>query len=209
MTKSKNIQKKHEDFIGKKINHLTVTSEFEMREVGKTRKHNRKYIKCICDCGNETWLTLTYINNGHAKSCGCLKGNNWKYKDAKLYDRWQNMVYRCTKEDHKSYEYYKQRGICEEWKNSFDKFAEWSYANGYKEELTIDRIDNSKGYFPDNCRWVTWDIQNSNKDNRIRIEYEGELYSLKELSELTGIPYKTLSARYYKWDMEKFIKKLK
>lgn len=75
------------------------------------------------------------------------------------------MIDRCDNPKNKKYHLYGGRGItvCEEWKNSFPAFHEWAIANGYSDELSIDRIDNDKGYSPDNCRWATITEQNRNR----------------------------------------------
>lgn len=68
--------------------------------------------------------------------------------------------------------------------------------NGYTEELTIDRIDNDKGYLPNNCRWITFGEQQANKRNTIFIEYNGERRCLRTLCIELGLPYKTIHRRY-------------
>ena len=75
------------------------------------------------------------------------------------------MKTRCYNPQSKTYHYYGGRGvtICDEWINNFQAFQNWAIANGYSEDLTIDRIDNDKGYSPDNCRWATWHEQRINQ----------------------------------------------
>lgn len=203
MTKSLGLRKNYKKCIGQKFNHLTITEEFKFSEHDKTQR----IVKCKCDCGNDTWALFSNVTKGHTKSCGCINGHNWKYKDTKLYDRWYNMRERCYNPKHPSYELYNTLGICDEWRDDFDAFAEWSYNNGYNEDLSLDRIDNYKGYSPDNCRWTTWDVQCNNKRKTIRIDYHGTLYTLNELSELTGIKRKTLSHHYYNGTIQKRLEK--
>ena len=86
-------------------------------------------------------------------------------KHVLLYYTWQGMKSRCYRKTHKKYVHYGARGIsvCNEWRNDFRAFCEWSLAHGYRQGLSIDRIDNDSGYCPDNCRWTTYSVQNSNK----------------------------------------------
>ena len=82
-----------------------------------------------------------------------------------LYYTWGSMNARCTRMTHPKYKHYGARGItvCNEWSNDFRAFCEWSLAHGYRQGLSIDRIDNDSGYSPDNCRWTTYSVQNRNK----------------------------------------------
>ena len=79
-------------------------------------------------------------------------------------------------------------------------FYNWSLDNGYNDSLTIDRIDNSKGYSPENCRWVTKEEQQRNKTNNVYVEYNGEQYCLRNLCTMLNFPYKTAHRRYIRWN---------
>ena len=70
--------------------------------------------------------------------------------------------------------------MCDQWKNNFLSFREWSIANGYDKKLTIDRIDNNKGYSPENCRWSTMKQQANNRRNSHFITYNGEKRTISE-----------------------------
>lgn len=91
----------------------------------------------------------------------------------KLYHRWIDIKRRCLDNRRAMYKYYGAKGItiCDEWKNDFMIFYTWSIDNGYKENLQIDRIDNNKGYSPDNCRWVT---SSENCQNREHLKYSNK-----------------------------------
>lgn len=102
---------------------------------------------------------------------------------------------------------YKGISICEEWENDFQAFRKWSLENGYMPELTIDRIDNSKGYSPDNCRWVTLKRQANNRRSNVHIEYCGNVYTLSELADFVGLPQSTIKQRYEEgWSVEDIAK---
>lgn len=176
------------------------------------------YWKCVCECGNECLIRGKSLRNGHTKSCGCLihdilTARNIKHglsKNTSLYGIWKSMKTRCYNVNRSAYKYYGGRGIgiCEEWKDDFVAFYNWSISNGYSVGLTIDRIDNDGNYSPDNCRWVSKDAQQSNRRYCIpKIMFEGESHTLSEISKILGINYSTLYARIhnYGWDIEKAI----
>lgn len=128
----------------------------------------------------------------------------------KLRNAWYGMMRRCYTNDRPDYHHYREFGIviCDEWLNSFDAFALWSLNNGMKKNLSLDRIDNDRGYSPDNCRWVTKKKQNNNTSVNTTILYQGEEYTIAELSDIYGIPYPRLWSRISSgWKIEDAIKK--
>lgn len=151
---------------------------------------------CVCECGGFTYVTTRDLNNGHTKSCGCLRKKHGK-RDTRLSRIWRGLKNRCYNVNNKDYRHYGKRGIavCSEWLNDFMTFYNWSINNGYKDDLTIDRIDNSKGYSPDNCRWVDYKIQNRNRSNTKLITYKGETKPLMEWCELLNLKYDTVLHR--------------
>ncbi len=96
-----------------------------------------------------------------------IKYGELRKQNMRIYHIWESMKSRCYDSKNKCYYLYGGRGIavCDEWKNDFLKFCDWALNNGYADNLTIDRIDNYKGYFPDNCRWATNLEQQRNKRN--------------------------------------------
>lgn len=120
-------------------------------------------------------------------------------QDEPLYKTYISMHSRCERSSHLNYKNYGGRGInvCIEWsgKNGFFNFNKWAINNGWKKGLTIDRIDNNKGYYPDNCRWVTGLQQNYNKRNNITYEYCGVLMPLGMIAKLENIKYGMLYLR--------------
>ena len=162
------------------------------------------------------------MRRGHAKSCGCLKGGfaskgkkksnlGGKYtgvtkKNKRLYRIWIGVKTRCYNPNSGNYKYYGEKGItvCDEWLHNFQAFYDWAMANGYKDGLTLDRKDNSKGYSPDNCKWSTMKEQAQNTSQTLKLSYEGQTKTLSEWSDITGIPKNVLKQRIkYGWSAEK------
>ena len=109
---------------------------------------------------------------------------------------WCGMKERCNNPNADNYKWYGGNGIsvCDEW-NEFKQFYDWAMRNGWRDGLSIDRIDNSKGYSPDNCRWANMTTQSNNRRNTVRLTFEGENHSLAEWSRITGITLQCLQGR--------------
>lgn len=106
---------------------------------------------------------------------------------------------RCSNPRNKSYADYGGRGIvvCDEWMNDFEKFRDWSNEHGYSNGLSIDRMNNSKGYSPKNCRWTTREEQNNNTSANVFIDYEGKKMTFAQLGKKFSINPHTLRSRLY------------
>lgn len=121
----------------------------------------------------------------------------------KLYRIWAGMKHRCNTKDttRREYKNYAGKGIsyCDDWE-LYENFYSWALASEYEDGLTLDRINPSGDYCPDNCRWLTRKEQNNNKSNNIIVDYQGEEITLGELSERIGIKYYVLYKRYSKGD---------
>lgn len=135
--------------------------------------------------------------------------DTWKLKHGfygtRLYEIWRAMKKRCHLKTHIHYKNYGGRGIvvCDEWKNDSKTFFEWALSNGYRDDLTIDRIDNNGNYEPSNCRWVSVKTQCRNTRKNHLITYNGETRCLIEWSELTGIKHTTIDERLKRgWTVE-------
>lgn len=187
------------DLKGMKFGRLTP-----IRIVGKRGTSN--LWKCKCDCGNTSISSAYSLKSGNSKSCGCYqrevasKRKTHGMSKDRLYRTYKHMKERCLNSHCGSYSKYGERGItvCEEWIKSFESFKNWSYSNGYSEDLTLDRIDGTKGYYPENCRWVDYVIQNNNTSRNHLITYNGETHTIAEWSRIRGIPYNTLNGRIFK-----------
>ena len=126
-------------------------------------------------------------------------------RNTRLYRIWSNIKTRCFNPNDPHFERYGGRGItvCDEWKNDFKSFYDWSMENGYSDELTVDRIDNGGNYEPSNCQWVTVAEQNQNKRNVILLTYKGETHSTAEWARKLKLGKNTISTRYHKgWAIE-------
>ena len=155
-----------------------VVKDMTPRLVGETYKRRtsgessrlRLYALYECAyCKKEFEAQVSNIKNGGTKSCGCQRGkttHGLTYN--KFYKTWHNMIQRCTSPKIKAYKDYGGRGItvCEEWLDvrNFVAWAEKTYPN--IEGYTVDRIDNGKGYSPENCRWVDVTTQILNQRKR-------------------------------------------
>jgi hypothetical protein len=123
----------------------------------------------------------------------------------RLHNIWLTMRQRCEKPHCSGYHKYGAKGIkvCEEWR-SFEAFRDWAFANGYKENLTIDRKDPRGNYEPSNCRWSTQKEQQNNRSNNIFLTYKGETHSIMDWSEISKIPLHILYDRYYRrWEVDR------
>lgn len=127
-------------------------------------------------------------------------------RNTPLYVTWANMKQRCYNPNDTHYKWYGGRGVtvCDEWRNDFKAFYDWALANGYRDGLTIDRIDYDKNYSPDNCRFITMSKQQRNKSSNKLISFNGEIMSVQEWAEKLNIKPSTLRARFNKgWDVDR------
>lgn len=175
--------------------------------IGKDPSRKRRYF-FKCECGNVKSILGYEVKKGNTVSCGCrrkwlLQGNVHRTHGdcyTRLYGTWQNMRRRCETPSATFYRDYGGRGItiCDEWLD-YQAFKEWALNNGYRDDLTIDRIDVNGNYEPSNCRWVTQKVQANNTRRNHRITYNGETHTLSEWSEITGIGRKLIAWRIEHW----------
>lgn len=124
---------------------------------------------------------------------------HWKHglRHTRLYRIWANMKTRCFNERDPHFDRWGGRGItvCEEWRNDFKSFYEWSMSHGYNDTLTIDRIDNDKGYSPNNCRWITLGEQSANRRCVKFITHNGKTQTVAEWTRELGLGRETIRER--------------
>lgn len=201
---AKREKKQDQNVVGQKFGLLLVLKD------GYSRIDVNGYVikrcLCKCDCGKEIIVDIYALLNGHIKSCGCTRKENFKYivhgksKDP-LYIVYGGMKNRCYIKSNQEYENYGGRGIkvCDEWlgENGFSNFYDWSIKNGYKKGLTIDRINNDGNYEPSNCRWITRKEQSKNTSRNLYITYKGETHLLCEWVNILNISWGKIRYRYY------------
>lgn len=182
------------DLIGKRFGKLVVME----RDLSK----KRTAWKCKCDCGNIKNVQACHLLSGATTSCGCYQKERASQANKKhghthtsLHNRWKSIRQRCMNPNNQRYEDYGGRGIklCEEW-NNFSNFEKWALENGYEEGMELDRIDNNKGYSPENCRWCNSQTNNNNKRNTVKIDG----MTISEFAEYYDINRQTVHYRYYR-----------
>lgn len=199
------IPSKVKNLIGNEYNRLTVLSY--------SRKENNKHLwMCECICGNIKELNSGDIKSNKVRSCGCLKEEELKkrftthgFTKNKSYQTWKHIKQRCLNENCKSYHKYGGCGIniCDRWL-IFENFL---FDMGEpKEGQSIDRIDNDKGYFKENCRWATSKEQCRNKKFNIKLTHDNQTKCVSEWAEIYNICKDTIYYRFKKgWSHEECI----
>lgn len=196
----KTSERKLIDLTEQRFGRLTVVRRVDAENTGTS------YL-CKCDCGKEIVALANNLRRGHTTSCGCYreeKRPTLRYKHgythSRIYEVWYHLKDRCNNPNNPRYSSYGGRGItlCKEWYDP-KAFIEWAYANGYKDdaeygETTVDRINNNKGYSPDNCRIADAIQQSNNRRTNKFITYNGETHTVAEWSRILGINQGTLTA---------------
>lgn len=160
----------------------------------------RHYYKCVCDCGKVVEVERTHLNPNSKKvteSCGCSRIIHG-YTKTNIYSHYKGMMSRVKKPDQYRHKHYIENNIkvCPEWDGHPDAFCKWAEENGYAEGLTLDRIDSYGDYSPENCRWVSSQVQANNRPSyNHNLEYNGKTQSITAWSRELGIPTGTLYSR--------------
>ena len=194
-----------EDLTGNKFTRLEVVG------LSPKKSGRKSYWVCLCECGNQKVVRADSLKSGMVRSCGCLKREqdkmnltkNHRHKESKsrLHNIWLGIKKRCNDMND---DRYGGRGIrvCEDWMKSYESFRDWALNNGYSDNLTIERVDNDKGYYPENCSWIPQSEQAKNRRSTVWVEWDGKRKSIKQWSDYLGINYGTLHSRYYRSKMK-------
>ena len=197
------------DLTGMRFGRLVVV-EFAGRN-----KHGHILWRCQCDCGEEVIKAGTPLKRGLIRSCGCYRVDVARenktihgHRYERTYNIWKHMIKRCDDENDNKYDYYGGRGIhvCDDWRNNYEDFRDWSLEHGYTDDLSLDRINNNGDYSPENCRWVDRYTQMNNTRRSRHITNENISHSISEWSRILGVHKATLRDRINRGDMSDFEK---
>ena len=191
------------DLTGKRFGKLVVLTLLDCRD-----SNGSACWKCKCDCGAFKVTNSDDLRRGNVSSCGCIRKKQLlKHGESgtRLYNIWCDIKKRCYNARCVAYKNYGGRGIkvCNEWRNNYTPFKDWSISNGYKDHLTLDRINVDGDYEPNNCRWVTMKEQANNTRKNVCITYKGERKTIAQWSKITNRHPSTIQYRLHKgWSVE-------
>jgi hypothetical protein len=187
------------DLTGKRFGRLAVISFGGISHRSASRPHGKPTWACVCDCGTDVTILGASLLSGITTSCGCFRIEQITkhgFSRSKEYQAWSHAIQRCYNQNDPHYDDYGGRGIyvCDRWKSSFENFlADMGFAPS--KSHSIDRIDNDKGYTPDNCRWALPTTQLSNRRSNIFIEFDGLRLHIAEWARRRNIPVSTIYTR--------------
>jgi len=174
---------------------------------------------CLCDCGNRVLICGGNLKNSNTQSCGCYQKECAKKSQraaflkhdlsrSRLYNIMHGMKTRCYNIKYAGYSKYGGRGIyiCDEWLEDFMSFYNWAYQNGYKKELSLDRIDNNGPYSPENCRWATSKEQQNNTRANKLVTFNNKTMTIPQWGDTLGIELEVLRKRIERnWTFEEIV----
>lgn len=168
----------------------------------------RLQARCRCRCGRIAWVRATHLRSGASTTCGCRRGHREQHAlthtEKSTYRIWAMMRRRCHNKRDAAYRHYGARGItvCLRWRRSFKAFLQ--DMGRRPRGLTIERINNNRGYSPKNCRWVSQKDQCRNTRRSVLITYRGETHCRSAWAEHFGIPWTTIRDRMKRgWSVHK------
>ena len=206
ITKENNFNRCTIDLTGRTFGRLTV--------IQYDHSKNGAYWLCRCECGKTKVIKGNSLTKGVTTSCGCKsiemsikRSTTHGMTGTRIYRIRSGMIARCYKENATSYPKYGAKGItvCEEWlgENGFINFYNWAMENGYKDNLTLDRINPKGNYEPSNCRWATYKEQANNTKATVFLTYNGETKPASEWAEIVGISQSVITHRKRKGELRK------
>lgn len=200
--------KKLEIKSGQRFNKLIVIKEVD-RFIQPSGQPQRGFL-CKCDCGKTKVIRLSHLIHNRVRSCGCLTGEFHGDSHTQLHNTYRAMKNRCYNSNYHEYYLYGGRGIkiCKEWENSYLTFKGFALKNGYKEGLWIDRINNYKGYSPDNCRFVNAIESVNNRRDTYCVNYNNKKIAFMLLLREKGLYYYRCAIRsriLRGWSVEKAV----
>lgn len=188
-------------------------------------RYSNSMLKVVakCDCGvvkEYFYGNLTKVN--HTTSCGCYKESilglaitthnlSSGEKRHPLYRSWEAMKRRCYNVNSDDYNRYGGRGtkVCDEWINDFHAYFKWCIDNGWKQGMNIDKDLKGNGllYSPETCSVVTAKVNQNNRCNNVRVDYDGKSITISELSDMVNVGYHLLWRRIFKlkWSVQKAV----
>ena len=169
----------------------------EKRGSGKATK---LYYEAMCTCGKVSWIRGETLVGGYSGSCLTCANTHHGLTKTVEYRTWADMKDRCSNPKNNNFHRYGGRGIkvAREWVDSFETFLK-DMGKRPSKDLSLDRINNDKGYSKNNCRWATTEQQANNTSRNVSFIYKGKKQTAKELAELAGIKLKTMQGRIYKY----------
>lgn len=200
------------NFIGETYGIWNIIGEDAPKVSARGNKHRVAICECK-KCGYVKNISYDNLRNGTHGTCPVCSpidrsgSNNPLFKHGKsntrLHGIWRDMIKRCEDPNCRSYKDYGKRGItiCEQWRNDFMSFYNWAIANGYSDDLTIERKDVNVGYCPENCCWITRGEQRNNRTDTLY--FNGK--TLKEITKESGLKYSTINKHYHKGDLGEWL----
>ena len=197
------------DWLGQRVGRLIVIARGPNVTEGSAAVQRATWL-CRCDCGGEIVvrghsLSKAVAGKGGTRSCGCMareKEEKHGMSRTRTYRIWHMMRQRCGNPNYTNYSFYGGRGIavCERWSDFENFFADMGEA---PPGLSIDRIDNSKGYEPGNCRWASRQQQQNNMRSNVRLSFDGRTLTISEWGRETGLGKSIIIKRLGKgWSIE-------
>ena len=181
------------NLIGRKFGRLTIINNLGI--VSFTKSHPRTHYECLCECGNRKTVSRNQLLRGKTMSCGCLFEETLAKRNTthggtktRLFRIWGGMIARCEIKTASGYRNYGAKGITvqESWRMSFLQFKN-DVGEPPSPSHTLDRIDTSKGYNKENCRWATRKRQSYNSSVVRLLTYEGYTASLADWGRASGL----------------------